>query len=170
LGFVWLGRDGRAAPNDSGAVCGFEPRADAACRTSGRLALIERRRASGPARRRPRERRAGPRPLGRPLRRFHRDKPSAEALSALPAAETIGHPLGSAAFLNCLAALVRPRSASETAGPESGLSALQPKTAFARFAPVHRADLEGRQRVVWPVRQAVAGWPLFAQRGRQESA
>ena len=37
----------------------------AACQTGGRLALIERCRASGRARRRPRERRAAPRPLRR---------------------------------------------------------------------------------------------------------
>jgi len=47
----------------------FEPRAGAACQTGGGPAPVERRRASGGARRRPRERRAAPRPLRRPLRR-----------------------------------------------------------------------------------------------------
>src|SRR5271165_973637 len=46
-------------------------------------------------------------------------EPSAEALSALRAAETIGRPAGSAAFLDRLAALTGPRSAFETARPEA---------------------------------------------------
>jgi hypothetical protein len=56
-------------------------------------------------------------------------EPSAEALSALRAAETIGRPLGSAAFLDRLAALMRPRSASETARPEAesrGIESIMP--------------------------------------------
>jgi len=46
---------------------------------------------------------------------------------------------------------------------------LQTKTAFRRFPPVHRADLEGSKGSICPVRRAFAGCPLFARRGRPES-
>ena len=47
---------------------------------------------------------------------------------------------------------------------------LQPKTAFPRFPSVHKANLEGQQRVDLPLSPRLNEWPLFAQSGRRPEA
>ena len=100
-----LRRHGRGASDGGGALCRAEPGAGAARRAGRGLALVEREGASRRPGRRLGQRRAAHRSQRRPLRRPSRPAASPpRRSSALRAAETIGRPLGSPAFLDRLAA------------------------------------------------------------------
>ncbi len=76
---------------------------------------------------------------------FVETEPSAEALSALWAAETSGRPLGSAAFLNRLAALLSRYPRLKRRGPKprvEGLSSCRPCAQGPLLAHLSRSAFE----------------------------